>query len=109
MGTSCEKTREEDGAKQNERENSCVCIIKHFKTRTVGTPNRCGVLLSIRCIPKKPPLLAHLHLDVCVLALLLYAVHLRVRGHTWTFALGIAFICTCLYKREYDVSTHLLR
>lgn len=26
----------------------------------------------------------------------------------WTFALGTAFICTCLYKREYDVSAHLL-
>lgn len=72
--------------RRTEQDRTPACALaKRFKTRPVEPYPRGGALRILGCVPKKPPLLAHLYLDVRMLAMLSYAMHLRVCVHNYVY------------------------
>lgn len=67
-----------------------MCIIRHFQSRTAEHETKRGVRLGIGSVSIKLALLADLHSDVGVFAMLLHAVHLCLRAVVYIYeeALG---------------------
>ena len=106
MGNSCEKTRPEDGARQN----ACVCVGKAFQNQTLGAlPQGWGPSDSRLCPLEATPACTLVFGCAHVSDAFIRRAFACVCAQLCAFALCVVLMGTCVYKRVCDASTRFLR